>query len=86
MIQSAGNYKVAALFNPDERIKYKIPKYQREYVWGKREWDNLYDDIYENQDHFLGSMICINRSVDALEVRPLEIIDGQQRLDRKSVV
>ncbi|HPD39866.1 MAG TPA: DUF262 domain-containing HNH endonuclease family protein [Mesotoga infera] len=80
MIQSAGNYKVAALFNPDERIKYEIPKYQREYVWGKREWDNLYDDIYENQDHFLGSMICINRSVDALEVRPLEIIDGQQRL------
>jgi len=80
VIQSAGNHKVAALFNPDEKIKYEIPKYQREYVWGKREWDNLYDDIYENQDHFLGSMICINRSVDSLEIRPLEIIDGQQRL------
>mgnify|MGYP001172916527 FL=1 len=80
MIQSAGNQKIAALFNPDEKIKYEIPKYQREYVWGKREWDNLYDDVYENQDHFLGSMICINRGLDVLDIKPLEIIDGQQRL------
>ncbi|RAM58094.1 hypothetical protein DS65_00450, partial [Mesotoga sp. SC_4PWL113PWK15] len=80
MIQSAANYKVSALFAIDGKIRYEIPKYQREYVWGKREWDNLYDDIYENQDHFLGSMICIDKGVDALDVKPLEIIDGQQRL------
>jgi len=80
MIQSAANYKISALFAIDGKIRYEIPKYQREYVWGKREWDNLYDDIYENQDHFLGSMICIDKGVDALDVKPLEIIDGQQRL------
>lgn len=80
MIQSAGNYRLAALFNPDEKIRYEIPKYQREYVWGRQEWDNLYEDLADNPDHFLGSMICINKSRDSLQIMPLEIIDGQQRL------
>ena len=27
---------------------YHVPKYQREYTWGKREWDQLLLDIDEN--------------------------------------
>ena len=53
---------------------YKIPPYQREYAWGIKEWDELFDDICENdKNYFLGSVICINHN------DYFEIIDGQQR-------
>lgn len=28
---------------------YHIPKYQREYVWGKYQWETLINDITENE-------------------------------------
>jgi uncharacterized protein with ParB-like and HNH nuclease domain len=86
LIQSANNYKLAALFSPEEKINYKIPAYQREYIWGKEEWNHFYDDLYEDSDHFLGSMICINKGKDAYGIQPLEVIDGQQRLLTVSIL
>ena len=45
------------------------PKYQREYTWGEEQWENLFDDLVENDTgYFLGSIICINQSVDSLRV------------------
>ncbi len=61
---------------------YHIPKYQREYVWGKYEWETLLNDINENDlDYFVGSVIVVSYS----DVRPgaekiYQVIDGQQRL------
>jgi len=86
LIQSANNYKLSALFSPEEKIHYIVPAYQREYVWGKEEWDHFYDDLYEEEDHFLGSMICINKGKDACGIQPLEVIDGQQRLLTASIL
>ena len=41
---------------------YTIPKYQRAYTWGQKEWDLLFDDIITNDNgYFLGSFICISR-------------------------
>jgi uncharacterized protein with ParB-like and HNH nuclease domain len=38
---------------------YKIPKFQRRYVWGKKEILQLLKDIDENtQDYFIGSMVA----------------------------
>lgn len=57
---------------------YRIPKYQREYTWGKNEWDALFNDVTENESgYFLGSYICVNNG--SLEGTVLEVIDGQQR-------
>jgi uncharacterized protein with ParB-like and HNH nuclease domain len=61
---------------------YHIPKYQREYVWGKVEWETLLNDILENDiDYFVGSVIVVAYA----DVRPgaekiYQVIDGQQRL------
>tara|TARA_B100001063_G_C16685380_1_gene514028 strand:- start:61 stop:276 length:216 start_codon:yes stop_codon:yes gene_type:complete len=68
MINSANARSISELFNPDKDITYFIPKYQREYVWGKSNWELLFDDILANEeDHFLGSIICINTKVDSQE-------------------
>lgn len=60
---------------------YKIPDYQREYVWKERNVHQLLDDIYEEYNHagateyFIGSIV-VNKVGD----NAYEVIDGQQRL------
>jgi len=81
MIKSVNNYPVSQLFDIEAGVVFAIPRYQREYSWGKREWEDLFDDIYENDlGYFLGSIICINQATDALAIQKLEMVDGQQRL------
>ena len=68
---------------------YHIPKYQREYVWGKYHWETLMNDINENEpEYFIGSVIVVSHSD---EIRPGEekiyqVIDGQQRLTTLSIL
>lgn len=62
---------------------YHVPKYQREYTWGAYQWEQLLNDIEENDvGYFMGSIICID---DNVELGPgvsriFEVVDGQQRL------
>jgi uncharacterized protein with ParB-like and HNH nuclease domain len=87
MIQSAEIYQISNIFDIDTKVKYEVPKYQREYIWGKEQWENLFNDLSDSDGgHFLGSIICINNGVDALGMTPLEVIDGQQRLTTISLL
>jgi uncharacterized protein with ParB-like and HNH nuclease domain len=81
MIQNTDNKALSELFSSDNKISYHIPKYQREYVWGKWNWESLFDDIEESHGgHFLGSIICINTETDSHKPADLELVDGQQRM------
>lgn len=81
MIKSVNNYPVSQLFDIEASVVYAVPRYQREYTWGKNQWESLFDDVLENDPgYFLGSIICINQSTDALSIQELELVDGQQRL------
>lgn len=61
---------------------YIIPRYQRNYAWGKAEISQLIKDIEEffpkekneNKSYYLGSLVCFKR-----ENGDFELIDGQQR-------
>lgn len=67
---------------------YHVPKYQREYTWGKNEWEQLLNDIDENEaGYFMGSIICIddNHELGPGESRIYELVDGQQRLTTLSI-
>lgn len=87
MIKSVNNYPVSQLFDIEAGVVYAIPRYQREYTWGKNQWENLFDDVLENDPgYFLGTIICINQSTDALSVQKLELVDGQQRLTTLSLL
>jgi hypothetical protein len=68
---------------------YEIPAYQREYSWGKEQWDALFDDLLNEPDdsgHFLGSIICINKTKDTTSQSVLELVDGQQRMTTLSLL
>lgn len=87
MIKSVNNYPVSQLFDIEAGVVYVIPRYQREYTWGKNQWESMFDDILENNPgYFLGSIICINQSTDVLSVQRLELVDGQQRLTTLSLL
>lgn len=87
MIKSVYNYPVSTLLDIESGIIYAIPRYQREYTWGRVQWDALLDDLLDNELHyFLGSIICINQSQDALAVQKLELVDGQQRMTTISIL
>lgn len=61
---------------------YIIPRYQRNYAWGKAEISQLIKDIdefftnenIEKKSYYLGSLVCFKR-----EDGNFELIDGQQR-------
>ena len=80
MIQNVSNKNVSELFSSDNQVSYFIPKYQREYIWSRFNWESLFDDIEESLGgHFLGSIICINTQHDSHKAAELELVDGQQR-------
>ena len=64
-----------------EQNQYKIPRYQRRYVWDMTNWETLWQDIKAqltenpNDTHFAGTIMMYQE-----KGMVTEIIDGQQRL------
>lgn len=87
MIRHTDSYKVSQIFSHEKNIFYNIPKYQREYTWGQKELGLLFNDIIENDyGYFLGSIICVDNSTNAMGDAILEVIDGQQRITSLSIL
>ena len=63
---------------------YKVPFYQRNYVWGEDKWSRFLDDMYyvssNRKSYFLGSIILKQESTQMGSADVRTIIDGQQRL------
>lgn len=68
----------------------EIPFFQRAYVWGQDEWQQLYDDLLDSfntkKEHFLGSIILKQLPTQAGEGSHRSLIDGQQRLTTFSIL
>lgn len=78
---NVNKYPISQVFDPESKVIFEIPKYQRGYIWGSKQWEALFDDLIENDDgYFLGSIICINTTVDSINSPKFEVVDGQQRL------
>lgn len=75
-----------------DRRQYRVPFYQRAYVWTKEEqWEPLWNDVLEKAEarengenpppHFLGAIVLEPQPRTGLRgVETYHIIDGQQRL------
>lgn len=89
MIKNTSAIPISKLLE-DNKAKtqfFSIPKYQREYTWGKKEWAALFNDVLENgRDYFLGSIICVCSDGISVDYPELEIIDGQQRMTTLSIL
>lgn len=89
MIKDASSITVGTILSTDKDFTFQVPRYQREYSWGKDQWSDLFDDFMqaENTDsHFIGSIICIDKSSGALKKNVLEVVDGQQRLTTLTIL
>jgi tetratricopeptide (TPR) repeat protein len=87
VISSVQDYPVSHYFNLDGAQRFFIPKYQREYVWKRENWEALFNDLEDAPaGHFLGSIICVNSQKDSMAACRLELIDGQQRFTTISLL
>ena len=89
---------VASLFGLD--VQYRIPLFQRHYVWDeKNQWEFLWDDLKEKSTrqssaptqrqrttHFTGAIVIQQQRTPAGNVPKYEIIDGQQRLTTFQII
>ena len=82
MSASGAKKTVNSLFSSFAR--YKIPRYQRNYVWDKRNWTELWKDIVKAVDqkkmHFTGAIVIQPNT------NGIEILDGQQRLTTFQII
>lgn len=79
---TAQNQAAYDLFN---RNCYHIPRNQRRYVWAKRNWQDLFDDIMlvyngNEKTHFIGSIVLFCENERENGISYYTIIDGQQRI------
>lgn len=77
----------------NENQSYHIPRYQRGYVWGEKNWEDIMRDIisgYRNEidyRHFLGTFVFEEVLIPSTEeINYINIIDGQQRLTTIHVI
>lgn len=83
----ADAYSISILIQ--NNIRYRIPIFQRRYVWKKEQWERFAEDmdslLDDNRTYFLGSLILKGEALDEEDndnfIREKYIvIDGQQRL------
>ncbi|MGN1108628.1 MAG: DUF262 domain-containing protein, partial [Oscillospiraceae bacterium] len=73
------------------RSRYFIPRNQRRYVWTKRNWQELLDDIMliingNEPTHFIGSMVLYSEKERENGISHYVIIDGQQRITTLTIL
>ena len=73
----------ANLIKTASYTKLHIPFFQRQYVWSKDNWEELFNTFLEERTPFIGSII-----VKQLQNRnnEVDVIDGQQRLTTLSIL
>lgn len=73
----------------DESVRFTVPDYQRLYSWGESQWDEFWQDLNEleeDESHFLGSIVVIEREGGFGQLDEYELVDGQQRLTTISLL
>jgi len=85
----AGSINLQKLF--EQTIRYRIPLFQRPYVWKEKEnWRPIWDDLRSlaerllrtgsTSPHFLGAIVLDQVLNQTGEIESRQVIDGQQRL------
>ena len=64
---------------------FNVPLYQRDYTWTNENWDELFNDIEQENSIFLGTIFLYKKRTDQT-VQESEIIDGQQRITTYSLL
>ena len=74
-----------------KQIRFKVPVYQRHYVWKEEfQWEPLWDDLKNKVEarlkgediflHYTGSIVIYSENNNTANINTYSVIDGQQRL------
>ena len=80
---------VEMLFGQTPNIQYRIPIYQRRYVWDALNWKSLWTDVesmYETGKAIFTGIIVTRQHVNQGDLTIYDIIDGQQRLTTFQII
>lgn len=86
----AGEATLQKLLNTSRQ--FIIPIFQRNFSWGKKQFQQLWEDIKlassftQEKNHFIGSIVYIDMGTPAGRPQQLMLIDGQQRLTTLSML
>lgn len=73
-------------------VRYEIPFFQRGYAWEQRQWKKLFEDLqaeiidnvenndFDDQEHFFGPIVVLEKKFDHPAIKKFLVIDGQQRI------
>lgn len=62
---------------------FNIPKYQRAYAWGERQWDDFLEDMENHSlenNYFLGTILLQENDTTDGDFKVIDVVDGQQRI------
>jgi len=72
----------SANFLKNNNSFYRVPYFQRGYVWDKDNWNGIWNELSaENASTYLGAIVLKNN-----ETNEKTIIDGQQRLTTLTIL
>lgn len=84
---------VQTLFGDTANIQYRIPIYQRRYVWDNLNWESLWTDINENMvkdeeniRQIFAGIIVTRQENKQNDTEIYDVIDGQQRLTTFQII
>ena len=80
---------VEMLFGGTSNIQYRIPIYQRRYVWDTLNWKSLWTDIenmYETRRAIFTGIIVTRQHSSQGDLTIYDVIDGQQRLTTFQII
>ena len=80
---------VEMLFGETPNIQYRIPIYQRRYVWDTLNWESLWTDIentYETKTPIFTGIIVTRQHANQGDLAIYDVIDGQQRLTTFQII
>lgn len=73
-------------------VRFEIPFFQRGYAWEPRQWKKLFEDIqteiidnvssnkFEDEEHFFGPIVVLEKISQHPSLKRFLVIDGQQRI------
>lgn len=79
----ASPHKLGDLFSSP--FFFRVPAYQRPFLWDRDNFDDLIDDLVEadkTAEYFLGTLVLHKRDEDGVH----DIVDGQQRLTSVAIL
>ena len=75
--------------------QFVIPRFQREYSWDKKNYQEFFEDMMNNlvvyqgkisiDQYFLGTMLFVGNFAEGREEK-IQVVDGQQRLTTVTIL